>query len=86
MYKLTDQGRETVEHFIRECQAKRKEILDAGIDTADDTHIPTIEDIESDIAVFIDADGEYYNCWGVIDNNSSDCLYLKIGVDFTEVK
>lgn len=32
------------------------------------------------------ADGEYYNCWGVTDNNSSDCLYLKIGVDFTEVK
>ncbi len=86
MYKLTDQGRETVEHFIRECQAKRKEILDAGIDTADDTHIPTIEDIESDIAIFIDAYGEYDNCWGVTDNYSSDCLHLKMGVDFTEVK
>ena len=38
------------------------------------------------LAIFIDAYGEYDNCWGVTDNYSSDCLHLKMGVDFTEMK
>lgn len=87
MYKLTEQGIKECKRFITECNAKRKEILDAKIDTADDTTIPTIEDIESDIESFIDEDGEYYNCWGVTDNYDSDfpiCLIL--GTDFVEVQ
>ena len=64
MYKLTEQGIKECKRFIAECNAKRKEILDAKIDTADSIVLPTIEDIESDIGVFIDGDGEYYNCWG----------------------
>lgn len=87
MYKLTEQGIEECKIFIRECIAKRKEILDARIDSADDTYIPTIEDIECDIADYIDEDGEYYNCWGVTDNYNSDRpICLKLGVDFVEVE
>ena len=52
MYKLTDKGIKECERFIAECNLKRKEILDAGKDTVEDTNIPTIEDIESDINVF----------------------------------
>lgn len=44
-YILTEKGRENVAWFIKECKAKRKEILDAGLDTADDTNLPTEEDI-----------------------------------------
>ena len=44
-YILTEKGREKVTWFIKECAAKRKEILDAGIDTADDTNLPTEEAI-----------------------------------------
>ena len=40
-WKLTNRGEKEVEAFIRECKAKRKEIMDAGIDTACHTHIPT---------------------------------------------
>lgn len=29
-WKLTKAGEEQVEYFIKECEAKRKEILDAG--------------------------------------------------------
>lgn len=68
--------------FITECNAKRKEILDAKLDTADDTNIPTEEDIISDIEVFIDNDGDYYNCWGVTDNYDSNCLHLTKEEDF----
>lgn len=85
MYKLTVQGIKECERFIVECNAKRKEILDAKIDTADDTILPTIKDIENDISSFIDEDGEYYNCWGITDNYDSDYpICLTLGVDFVE--
>ena len=41
MYKLTERGIKECERFIAECIAKRKEIIDAGIDTADNTILPT---------------------------------------------
>lgn len=88
MYKLTEQGIKECNMFIAECKAKRKEILDAGKDTADDTNIPTVEDIESDINGFgVDEDGDYFNGWGVTDNYDSDYpLGLTLGVDFIEIQ
>lgn len=87
MYKLTKKGIKECERFIAECKAKRKEILDAGKDTAEDTNIPTIEDIESDINTFdVDEDGGYFDGWGVTDNYDSDrVLGLTLGIDFVEV-
>ena len=86
MYRLTRKGLAECERFIAECEAKRKEILDAGKDTADDTIIPTIEDIECDINDCIDKDGEYYNSWGVTDNYNSDTpLCLTLNEDFVRV-
>lgn len=84
-FKLTEAGKKKTEQYIREMEAKRKEILDAGKDTADETEIPTIEDIEDDIKMFgIDADGEHVNCWGVTDNYNADyALGLHAGTDFT---
>lgn len=86
MYKLTDKGIRECERFIAECNAKRKEILDAGKDTAYETNIPTVEDIEDDINVFgVDEEGDYFNSWGVTDNYSSDSpITLTIGSHFTE--
>lgn len=85
MYTLTERGIKECERFIAECTAKRKEILDARIDTADDTRLPTLEDIESDIEEFIDEDGDYYNCWGVTDGYSSDYpICLTLGVHFVK--
>lgn len=83
MYKLTDSGLRKVNFFINECEAKRKEILDARLDTADDTIIPTVGDILSDIEFALDEEGNYYNAWGVTDNyNSDNALYLNFGEDF----
>lgn len=83
-YVLTDEGKRKAELYIKECEAKRKEILDAGKDTADETVLPNFEAIEADIEVFIDdEDGSYCNCWGVTDNyDASSCLYLKLEEDF----
>lgn len=74
MFILTETGRNKVKSFIAECKAKRKEILDAGKDTSDETALPTEEDIVSDLnfGVGVDSDGDYYNGWGVTDHYDSD--------------
>ena len=87
MYILTEHGKKECQRFIKECKAQRKEILDAKIDTADDTNLPTIEDIECDInfSELDDENNDYYNCWGVTDNYDSDnVLHLEYGIDFVE--
>lgn len=82
MVKLTELGRAEVNTYIREAEAKRKEILDARIDTADDTWLPDEDDILMDIEHF-EEDGEYCNGWGVTDNYNADYpLYLKRGVHY----
>ncbi len=85
-YKFTREGEAAVDTFIANCKAKRKEILDAGIDTADETTLPDKEAILQDIVVFIEPDNTYCNGWGVTDNYDSDApLYLEKGKDFVEV-
>jgi hypothetical protein len=74
-YRLTDAGREEVQRFIRECEAKRKEILDAGKDTAEETTLPTEEDVVADVNLQgIDPDGDYFNAWAVTDHYDSDTV------------
>ena len=82
-YVFTVSGYRTVKRFIAECAAKRKEILDAGIDTADETELPTTQDILDDVneGVGLDEDNEYYNCWGVTDHFGSQPLSLIVGED-----
>ena len=84
--KLTQQGKKTVEQYIKECKAKQKEILDAGKDTLEKDCIPFIEDIISDISAFMDSNGNYYNSWAVTDRYSTDyTLTLKQGTDFIDL-
>lgn len=88
-YELTETGKEKVAYFITECAAKRKEILDAGLDTADETNLPTEETILSDLndGVGVDEEGDYYNGWGVTDHYDSDgALGLSIGEDFVDTE
>ena len=90
IYRLTETGKKNAEQFIRECEAKRKEILDAKLDTADDTLLPTLDVIEEDVnflGVTEDPEGLcYYNGWGVTDNYDSDYpLLLKVGRDLEPV-
>ena len=80
-YRLTDEGRKEVRRFIKECEAFRKELLDAGKDTADNTDLPTEEGILEDIEEWIDEDGAYYNAWGVTDNYDLT-ISLQKGKDF----
>ena len=87
-YQITDVGREKIEHFLSELKAKRKEILDAGLDTIDETpELPTVEDVFDDLMDDVpDDDGEVMNCWFVTDHYDSDYpICLKLGVDFKEV-
>lgn len=88
IYKLTDKGIRNIEMYIAELQAKRKEILDAGLDTADETNIPTVSDIFIDaMDLGFDENGEAYNGWGVTDNYDADRpVLLKLGRDVELIK
>lgn len=82
-YVFTVNGYRTVKRFIAECAAKRKEILDAGIDTADETELPTTQDILDDVndGVGLDEENEYFNSWGITDHFGSQPLALIVGED-----
>ena len=82
--ELTANGIRIVSDYLAELNTKRKEILDAGLDTADETSIPDADEILDDIMwTGIDEQGEYYNGWGVTDNYDADSpILLKIGRDF----
>ena len=84
---LTDYGKRAVKDYIAELAAKRKEILDAGKDTAEETELPTMEDIIADVnSLGIDDSGEYYNGWGVTDHYDADLpILLKIGRDLEAI-
>lgn len=69
---FTELGKDEVDLYLKELKAKRKEILDAGKDTAKETMLPTYGDIEMDIEYFEDENGEYCNGWGVTDNYDAD--------------
>lgn len=80
--KLTQTGEHKVKFYIKTLESKRKEILDAGKDTANETKLPTIEDIITDIEAF-EENREYLNNWGVTDNYDNDfSLWLERGEDY----
>lgn len=82
--KLTAIGMRKVNDYINELVAKRKEIMDARLDTADETTLPNVEAIIDDVEAFEEND-EYLNGWAVTDNYDSDYpLNLVRGVDYTD--
>lgn len=64
---------DSLDAFVAELAAKRKDILDARKDTAD-FPLPTRDDIIDDIVygIGLDEDNEYYNRWPVTENYDSD--------------
>ena len=86
MYVLTEKGLETARRFIQDLKAQRKTLLDLGLDTADETSLPTVEDIESDINLFgLDDSMEYFNFWAITDHcDSKDMLWLQFPRDISE--
>ena len=86
-YALTKAGEQRVLNYLAELSAKRKEILDAGKDTAIDTTLPTIGDIVADVnwdGLSLEENGvrEYCNGWSVTDHYEADYpLLLKFGRD-----
>lgn len=86
-YVLTETGRKKCEIYISELKAKRKEILDAGIDTANHTAVNfTPEELLEDLlGCPIDKNLEIRSEYGVTDHYDADySICLKYGVDFRE--
>ena len=79
-YKLTEQGKQECEQYITELKAKRKEILDAGIDTIAKTVLPSVENIEDDMQDEV-SDDSYISSWGATDHYELPIM-LEKGKDF----
>lgn len=88
-YKLTETGRAECERYICELRAKRKEILDAGKDTANEiADIWTPEALLEYLTSFpVDYDGCVWDSFAVTDNYDADSpLLLSLGKDFIPVQ
>ena len=85
-YRLTEKGRKYVKTWIAGLEEKRKEILDAGLDTCEETTLPDVDDIEDDINEFADKEERYYiNGWGVTDSADYDeLIQLDEGTDYID--
>ena len=82
-FRLTKRGKENIASYIRELEEKRERLLKSGADTADETVLPSEEDILSDAEAFglswDDPEGPcYYNGWGVTDSHEADRPILLI--------
>lgn len=53
-YSLTDAGKTKVKHFIEDCRIKQDSILKAGLDTAKETTLPSVEDILCNVEDMVD--------------------------------
>ena len=89
-YVITETGKQVALCFLRECAAKRKEILDAGLDTNSVFKHPW-ELIDVELAVNALAndfeDGVYEDSWNVTDSYESDTpLRLVEGVDYIKTE
>lgn len=85
-YSLTDAGKTKVKHFIEDCRIKQDSILKAGLDTAKETTLPSVEDILCNVEDMVDEDGKYTNAWNITDNYLSDPLELNKDDDFVNGK
>lgn len=81
-YSLTDAGKTKVKHFIENCRIKQDSILKAGLDTAKETTLPSVEDILCNVEDMVDEDGKYTNAWNITDNYLSDPLEMHKDDDF----
>lgn len=89
-YQLNATGKQKAQTFVEELKAQRDELVSTGKDTADETILPTIEDIEADLDIFVGWDknypNEYYTGWSVTDRYESKPLQLILGVDFVDTQ
>lgn len=83
-YVLTPTGEGKIKAYISEMNAKRKEILDAGIDEADDVSILSVDEIFEDLcADGMDADGDMWNTYAVTNQYDADsAILLSVDIDF----
>ncbi len=89
VFSATMEGLEKISSYISELEAKRKEILDAGLDTVEeDDLLPTVGDIVNDIQSAYDAEfKEYLQGWGVTPDYDADYpLHLELNKDFVKTK
>lgn len=89
VFSATKEGLEKISSYISEMEAKRKEILDAGLDTVEEVGaLPTAGDIINDIQfAYEEETKDYCHHWDVTDNHiTKEPLLLELNKDFVKTK
>ena len=89
VFSATVEGLEKISSYISEMEAKRKEILDAGLDTVEEVGaLPTAGDIINDIQfAYEEETKDYCHHWDVTDNHTTkEPLLLELNKDFVKTK
>lgn len=90
VFTLTQQGIGKVTDYMSHLEAKRKDILDAGLDTVDedDLGLPAVGGFVNALQNFYDPElKEYCDGWGVTPNYEADYpLRLELNKDFIKTK
>lgn len=88
-YKFTEEGKKNAENYLTNLMAKRKEILDAGLDTVEEADCAnlTIDSLLEDaVNTGFDEDMQAINGYYVTDNYDSDNPYcFELGKDIVKV-
>ncbi len=86
--KLSERGLNHIKQYLENLKKKRYKILKERLDTAENTKLPNMEDILSDVETFFDSTSmDYTNNWGVTDELNSDFpLYLQYMTDILPIK
>lgn len=83
MFIMLKKGCEKINNYIKELEAKRKEILDAQKDTAENIHLPSAAEIREEADILFDGSQIIELMYDVTDHYEADRpLILEQSTDF----
>lgn len=90
-YELTEKGKKKIEEILEHCTRDRELILEKNLDTVENIHIPTMEEIMEDVEEKgVDKTNTYFSTWQITDKIGAATVLLtvllRLGTDLVEAK
>lgn len=90
-YELTEKGKKKIEEILEHCARDRELILEKNLDTVENIHIPTMEEIMEDVEEKgVDKTNTYFSTWPITDKIGAATVLLtvllRLGTDLVEAK
>lgn len=90
-YELTEKGKKKIEEILEHCTRDKELILEKNLDTVENIHIPTMEEIMKDVEEKgVDKTNTYFSTWQITDKIGAATVLLtvllRLGTDLVEAK